>query len=60
MYIVSNVREREIYTAEPSIPEPSHFEVEIAIATLKKYTSPGSDQIQALCYKPEGRGFDSR
>jgi hypothetical protein len=32
---------------EPLVPGPSHLEVEIAIAKLKKYKSPGSDQIQA-------------
>jgi hypothetical protein len=37
----------EIYTAVPLSPEPSPFEVEIAIAKLKKYKSPGSDQIPA-------------
>jgi hypothetical protein len=33
--------------AEPSVPGPSHLEVEIAIAKLKKYKSPGSDEIPA-------------
>jgi hypothetical protein len=31
--------------AEPLVPCPSRLEVEIAIAKLKKYKSPGSDQI---------------
>jgi hypothetical protein len=31
--------------AEPSVSGPSHLEVKIAIAKLKKYKSPGSDQI---------------
>jgi hypothetical protein len=36
MYIVSsNVRQIEIHTAEPLVPDPSRFEVEIAIAKLK-------------------------
>jgi hypothetical protein len=39
--------EIEIHTAEPLAPDPSPFEVEIAIAKLKKYKSPGSDQIPA-------------
>jgi hypothetical protein len=30
---------------EPSVPSPSHLEAEIATAKLKKYKSPGSDQI---------------
>jgi hypothetical protein len=47
---ISDVRQIEIHTAEPLVPGPSHHEVEISIATLKKYKSPGSDQIPAeLC-----------
>jgi hypothetical protein len=34
---VSDVRQVEIHTAEPLVPEPSPFEVEIAIAELIKY-----------------------
>jgi hypothetical protein len=44
---VSDVRQIEIRMAEPLAPGPSHLEVEIAIAKLKKYKSPGSDQIPA-------------
>jgi hypothetical protein len=33
---VSDVRQMHIHPAEPLVPEPSPFEVEIAIATLKK------------------------
>jgi hypothetical protein len=33
--------------AEPLVPGPSHLEVKIAIAKLKNYESPGSDQILA-------------
>jgi hypothetical protein len=40
---VNDVRQIEIHTAEPLVPGPSHLEVEIAIAKLKKYKSPGSD-----------------
>jgi hypothetical protein len=32
---------------EPLVPGPSHLQVEIAIAKLKKYKSPGSDKIPA-------------
>jgi hypothetical protein len=31
--------------AEPSVPGTSCLEIEIAIVKLKKYKSPGSDQI---------------
>jgi hypothetical protein len=44
---VSDVRQIEIHTAEPLVPDPSRLEVEIAIAKLKKYKSPGSDHISA-------------
>jgi hypothetical protein len=48
MYIGSVIiREIEIQTAEPLVPEPSPFEVEITIAKLKRYKLPGSDQIPA-------------
>jgi hypothetical protein len=33
--------------AEPLVPGHSHLEVEIAIAKLKKYKSPGTDEIPA-------------
>jgi hypothetical protein len=44
---LSDVRQIEIHMAEPLVPGPSRLEVEIAIAKLKKYKSPGSDQIPA-------------
>jgi sorting nexin-29 len=42
---VSDVRQLEVNTAEPSVSGPSRLEVEIVIATLKRYKSPGSDRI---------------
>jgi hypothetical protein len=47
VYSVSEVKHIELHTAELLLPDPSPFEVEIAIAKLKSYKSPGSDQIQA-------------
>jgi hypothetical protein len=44
---VSDVRQIEIQTAEPLVPDPSPFEIEIAITKLKMYKSPGRDQIPA-------------
>jgi hypothetical protein len=44
---VSDFRQIEIHTAEPLLPDPSSFEVEVAIAKLKRYKSPGSDHIPA-------------
>jgi hypothetical protein len=45
--LVSEVRQIEVHAAEPLVSGPSRIEVEIAIAKLKKYKSPGSDQILA-------------
>jgi hypothetical protein len=44
---VSDVRQTEVHKAEPLVPGHSRLEVEIVIAKLKKYKSPGSDQIPA-------------
>jgi hypothetical protein len=44
---VSDIRQIEVHTAETLVPGPSRLEVEIAIVKLKKYKSPGSDQITA-------------
>jgi hypothetical protein len=44
---VSDVRQIKVHMAEPLVPGPSRLETEIAIAKLKKYKSPGSDQIPA-------------
>jgi hypothetical protein len=50
---VSDVRQIEIDTAEPLVPDPSFFEVEIAIAKMKRYKSPGSNQISKNLFKQE-------
>jgi hypothetical protein len=42
---VSDVRQIEIHTGEPLVLDPNPFEVEIAIAKLKRFKSPHSDQI---------------
>jgi hypothetical protein len=42
---INDVRQTEIHTAEPSVPEPSSSEVEITVEKLKRYKSPGIDQI---------------
>ena len=51
---VSDIRQTEIQTAEPLVPEPSAFEVELAIEKLKRHTSPGIDQIPAEMIKAGG------
>jgi hypothetical protein len=52
---VSNVRQVEIHTAEPLLPDPRPFEVEIAICKLKKYKSPGSVEILAELIEASGQ-----
>jgi hypothetical protein len=44
---VSDVRQIGVQMAEPLVPGPCNLEDEIAIAKLKKYKLPGSDQIPA-------------
>jgi hypothetical protein len=52
---VSDVRQAEIQTAEPLVPEPSVLEVELDIEKLKTHKSPGIDQITAELIKAGGR-----
>jgi hypothetical protein len=49
MYVhrVGDVRQIEIHTAEPLVPDPSSSEVEIAVAKFHRYKSPGCDKIPA-------------
>jgi hypothetical protein len=54
---VSEVRQTEIHTAEPLVPEPSAFEVGMAIKKLKSHKSPGFDQIPAELITAGGRIF---
>jgi hypothetical protein len=44
---VHYMRQIDIHMAEPLVTEPSLVEVEIAIGKLKRYKSPGADQIPA-------------
>jgi hypothetical protein len=45
IHSVGGVRQTEIHTAQPFVPEPSASVVEVAIGKLKRYRSPGVDQI---------------
>ena len=50
-----DVRQADIHTAEPLVPEPSASEVELAIEKIKSHKSPGIDQIPAELIKAGGR-----
>ena len=52
---VHDVRQTETHTAEPLVPEPSAFEVDLAIEKLKNHKSPGVAQIPAELIKEGGR-----
>jgi hypothetical protein len=41
------VRQTEMHTAEPFVPEPISSEFEVATGKLKRYKSPDVDQIPA-------------
>ena len=55
IHAVNEVRQPKIHTAEPLVPEPSAFEVELAIEKLKSHKSSGVDQIPAELIKEGGR-----
>jgi hypothetical protein len=44
---VGDVRQTEIHTAKPFMPEPNTSEAAVAVGKLKRYKSPGIDQIPA-------------
>ena len=50
----------QIYTAEPQVPEPSAFEVGLAIEKLKSHKAPGTDQIPAKLIKAVVEQFAMR
>jgi hypothetical protein len=52
---VHDVRQMDIHTAEPLVPEHSPVEVEIGIGKLKSYKSPGTDNIPAGLMKSGGK-----
>ena len=57
---VSDVRQREIHTAQPLVPEPSAFDIELAIEKPKIPKSPGIVQITAELIKAGVEQFDMR
>jgi len=54
-----NVRQTEIRSAMILVPEPIPFEIEIATESLRRYKSPGTDQIPAELIQAGGRKFTS-
>jgi len=52
---VNDVRQAEIHTAEPLLPEPSAFEFELPIEKLQSHNSKRSYQIPAELIKVGGR-----
>jgi hypothetical protein len=60
VHVFHDVRQMDIHTAEPLIPEPSLVEVEIATGKLKSYKYPGTDQIPAELIKKGGEELYSQ
>jgi len=52
--VLNDVSQTEIHTAEPLFPEPSAFEVEMAIDKRKRHKSLGIYQIPAALIKAGG------
>lgn len=52
-------RKYEYIRAGPLVSEVSHFDVEIVIAKLQKYESPGSDHVPAELIQPGGETVHS-
>jgi hypothetical protein len=52
---VSDVRQAEIHTVEPLVPEPSALKMELVSEKIKSHKSPGIDQIPAELIKAGGR-----
>jgi hypothetical protein len=54
---VNNARQTEVrvHTAEPLVPKPSAFEVELTVEKLKSHKSPGIDQMPAELIKAVGK-----
>ena len=56
---VSDFRQTEIHPAEPLGPEPSAFEVEMAVEKLKRHRSAGTAEIPSELIKAGCRKFRS-
>jgi hypothetical protein len=56
---VGGVRQTEMHTAEPFVPEPSTSEVQVAIGKPKRYKSPGVHQIPTELIQAGGATLQS-
>jgi hypothetical protein len=56
----NDVRQTEIQTADPLVPEPSAFDVVMGIENLKRHKSSGIVQIPAGLITARGRIFSHR
>ena len=54
LHWVNDIKHTAIHTAEPLVPEPSAFEVELATENLESHKSPGIDQIPTELIKAGG------
>jgi hypothetical protein len=45
VYGVNDVRPTKVHKAQPLVPEPSAFKVEMTIENVKRHTSPSIDQV---------------
>jgi hypothetical protein len=56
----SSVRQTEMHTTEPFVPQPSASEAEAATGNLKRYKSPGAKQIPAELIQAGGKKLHSK
>jgi hypothetical protein len=50
----AGVKQTEMYTAEPFVPQHSSSEVEVAVGKLKSYKSPGVGKVPAQLFQTGG------
>ena len=54
-----DIRQTEIHKAEPLVPQPSAFEVQMAIEKPRRHKSPGVDKTPAKLIKAGERTINS-
>jgi hypothetical protein len=54
-HAIRDVRQTEIHTAEPLVPEPSAFAIEVSVQNLRRHKSPVIGQIPADMIKARSR-----